>query len=239
MKILMFVFFLTLCTQAHSKNTQQSIGFYSKGKLSNASKLGSSSKDWKELFPVRNRSFANDTLIEAIKKSAYEIHQRSSDSERLQVSDFSALNGGKLGGHASHQNGLDVDVVYLRYDRTEQEINGNRGLEEKFVKDSEVTSNFDLERNWNLIQQLVTDNDVNRIFVDEAIKDLLCKVYQDETNLLATEVLRRLRPWPSHDDHLHLRLKCPVHQISCEFQDEPPVGDSCFVKISLADEVGP
>lgn len=238
MKFLFILTMILFSSQILASNaSQQTYGYYSRGSLKLADQQLDSSFIY-QLFPRRKRNYANKVLVDAINAAANEIFTVDQDSERLQVGDFSAKAGGKLNNHNSHQNGLDVDVVYLRYDRGEQPVNRST-LEESFVKNGQVTSNFDVERNWQLIKDLVTNNDVNRIFVDEKIKDLFCERYQDTTDLLVTETLRRMRPWRSHDDHLHLRLKCPESQLHCESQNEPPVGDSCFVKMTLVDEVAP
>ena len=39
--------------------------------------------------------------------------------------------------------------------------------------------------------------------------------------------LRRLQPWPDHDDHFHVRLRCPDGSPSCVPSDDLPEGDGC------------
>ncbi len=39
--------------------------------------------------------------------------------------------------------------------------------------------------------------------------------------------LRNVRPWWGHNDHLHVRLKCPPDNASCEAQEPMPAGDGC------------
>ena len=39
--------------------------------------------------------------------------------------------------------------------------------------------------------------------------------------------LHKLRPWPGHNEHFHVRLFCPTDSLHCEAQDEIPPGDGC------------
>jgi penicillin-insensitive murein endopeptidase len=44
---------------------------------------------------------------------------------------------------------------------------------------------------------------------------------------LRVEILRRLRFWPGHDNHFHLRLKCPSADPKCVSAKELPAGSGC------------
>ena len=239
LRIFILALLCLYCTTVIAGSVQQSFGFFSKGHLEKASSMELDGAMWVQLFPKRKRFYANKTLIKNLERAAVMNFARDAESERIQLGDFSAEHGGQISGHNSHRNGLDVDVVYLRYNRAEQRVGGSRGLEEEFVVKGQVTSNFDVERNWNLLKDIVIHSFVNRIFVDEHIKKLFCQRYQDETDLFVTETLRRLRPWPNHGDHFHLRIKCPEGQIHCENQVEPPLGDGCDQKMTLINEVAP
>jgi len=135
--------------------------------------------------------------------------------------------------HSSHQNGLDADVAYLRMNRVERnpDLWGTKGFEESFVANGKVTKNFDLKRNWFLLREVVSNGNVSRIFVGPEIKRAFCNAStRIDPTLKAeyrTEILRRLRPYPNHDDHFHLRVKCPPNNERCESQVEPPEGSSC------------
>jgi len=39
--------------------------------------------------------------------------------------------------------------------------------------------------------------------------------------------LRKLRPWWGHDDHFHVRLRCPPGDTECQVQEPIPSGDGC------------
>lgn len=210
---------------------EQAIGFYSDGRLRNASRLEWEGPGILKLFRSRNREYSTSDLQKLLLDSAMRLSQAFPEGERLQIGDLSAERGGPIGLHASHQNGLDVDVVYLRVNRHEQDPDSPRGFEEIFVQgDGELSRNFDLDRNWFLLSLLVATNRVNRIFVDEKIKTTLCQYVAQAgkwEESAAMETLRRLRPWPNHDDHFHLRIHCPEGNTRCIAQEPPPEGSGC------------
>ncbi len=67
-----------------------------------------------------------------------------------------------------------------------------------------------------------------RIFVNPTIKKVLC----DGADRLGSDRawLRLVRPWWGHDDHIHVRLKCP--DAACVEQAPPPVGDGCAAELT-------
>jgi penicillin-insensitive murein endopeptidase len=68
--------------------------------------------------------------------------------------------------------------------------------------------------------------EVDRIFVHPSIKQQLCK-YQ-----VKRDWLRKIRPWWKHDDHFHVRLKCPAQNIYCQDQEPLPAGDGCDASLA-------
>ena len=63
---------------------------------------------------------------------------------------------------------------------------------------------------------------VDRIFVNAAIKQELCLTVNDDRSWLA-----KLRPWWGHDDHFHVGLRCPEDEIGCFDRPPVPAGDGC------------
>lgn len=108
---------------------------------------------------------------------------------------------------------------------------GARGFEETFVVNGKLTKNFDLRRNWFLLKSFVLSGAITRIFVDAEIKRVFCARSIEIDRTLAqnarNEVLRRLRPYANHDDHFHIRARCPKSSPKCENQTEPPNGSGC------------
>ena len=76
--------------------------------------------------PIFNRSpnrawrrWGTQKLVSTIDLIAIDYAERFPIGPRLVVGDLSRTRGGKLGGHDSHQNGLDVDIYYPRRDGLE------------------------------------------------------------------------------------------------------------------------
>lgn len=173
--------------------------------------------------------------------AAKELHREFPASESVQIGDVSDSDGGRLGGHGSHQNGLDADIIFLRrnhkvMDPLSEKANAT-GFDEDFVDaNGKITRNFDLEANWKLIQLFVGTGRVDRIFVDQNIKKAFCEYARDRGMREEwTETLRKLRHWPNHQDHLHLRITCPEKSKNCKTFAAIPAGDGCN---SLMDKSG-
>jgi murein endopeptidase len=71
------------------------------------------------------RRWGTDRLVRAVLVVAHDFHAAHPRAPRLAVGDLSRPHGGDFGpqygyiGHASHQNGLDVDIYYPRADGRE------------------------------------------------------------------------------------------------------------------------
>jgi murein endopeptidase len=83
--------------------------------------------------PVKRRSpnrawrrWGTDDLVRLVLRIAREFREAHPYAPRVAVGDLSRPHGGNFGpqfgyiGHASHQNGLDVDIYYPRKDRRER-----------------------------------------------------------------------------------------------------------------------
>jgi LysM domain/Penicillin-insensitive murein endopeptidase len=89
-----------------------------------------------------------------------QVHTRIADTQALQLGDISARSGGPISPHLSHQSGRDVDIAYFYVGEQRWYRRGN-------------AENLDLPRNWAFIRALVTETDVELIFMDTAIQALL------------------------------------------------------------------
>ena len=206
----------------------QVVGFYSHGNLSSATALPLEGPGYVHLFQPRQRHFGSEGLVGLIESVAGELAARFTDGERLQIGDIAQEKGGEISGHASHQNGLDMDIKYFRVDHREQDPSRTDGFDEVFVRDGVVSANFDVARNWELTQAWVASGRVNRIFMDPAIKHAFCAVARGKGELeTRAEILRRIQPYPNHDDHMHVRLTCPSTSARCQSQADLPPGSGC------------
>jgi penicillin-insensitive murein endopeptidase len=169
-------------------------------------------------------------MHDVISEAADFVRLQYPTSELLQIGDLSNEKGGLASGHGSHQNGLDVDIVYLTRDGHLQSPEATFWEEEFVTKKGSVSSNFNTERNLMLFKHLVSRSPVGRIFVDVAIKKQLCQ-YAEQNGLLKDvmikETLRRLRPEALHTNHFHMRITCPKDDSGCVSQSEVPAGTGC------------
>lgn len=207
---------------------EQALGFYSKGRLTAALNFPLEGPGFVKIFRARDRGWGTFDLIRVVELVSERLSEEFPNGERVQIGDVSDQDGGRLSRHASHQNGLDADLAFLRKDNREQNPEEFGGFDESFVIGDRVSQNFDLDRNYRLVKLLVETGRINRIFVDRVIKHTFCEHAKKRGEYLQVEeYLRRLRPWPYHDDHLHVRITCPGNSSRCQSQQEPPPGSGC------------
>jgi len=176
----------------------------------------------------RHRYFAHPetvAFIEALGAKAEKL-----GLPRFYVGDMSLPRGGPMpDGHASHETGLDADIWF--------------NLDPKPVLAPEAREDVPLPtmvlaggkaidpsrfgtRQVELLHLAASDARVDRIFVNPAIKRALCAgvagAGQGDRNWL-----HRIRPWYGHDEHFHVRLRCPAGSPDCVAQAPVPAGDGC------------
>lgn len=209
-----------------SSVASEPIGFYSKGNIKDSASVDNYNGHFEKLFRSRNQLHSTETLLTFVRDISNEIKTKYQDVEKLQIGDISSVNGGKINRHQSHQNGLDIDVVYLRVNRRGQSLS-NPEWAEDFSKGKIVSSNFDVKRNWELFKIMVSKGSVGRIFVDWSVKNKYCSLFSDSIEPSDKEVLRRLRPAKYHKTHFHLRLECPKNASRCRKQSPPTNNSGC------------
>jgi penicillin-insensitive murein endopeptidase len=205
----------------------RAIGFYAKGCLAGAVALPVNGATWQVMRLSRNRNWGHSSLIEFIERLADKAAKIGWPG--LLIGDMSQPRGGPLlAGHASHQVGLDVDIWLTPMP--------NRKLarlerEEMMATEIVASDGKDVDRRvWTpthvaLIKAAAEDPQVQRIFVNAAIKKALCR---DAGNDRAW--LQKVQPWWGHDWHFHVRLLCPEDSPDCEPQLQRDAGDGCHGK---------
>jgi murein endopeptidase len=109
------------------------VGRTNGGRLVRGVQLPSEGEDFFTWDPILNvkpnrewRRYGTDRLVRELLRVLAEFRAANADAPRIGVGDLSRPTGGNFGprygapGHASHQNGLDVDVYYPRLDRQER-----------------------------------------------------------------------------------------------------------------------
>jgi murein endopeptidase len=124
------------------------IGTPNHGALVRGVQLPSEGLDWftwdlvRERFTNRPwRRWGTDRLLETLLTVLADYRAAHPEAPRVGVSDISRPHGGWFGrefgglGHASHQNGLDVDVLYPRRDRSERVAHVPRQVDVRLSQD--------------------------------------------------------------------------------------------------------
>jgi len=167
-------------------------------------------------------------LVQLVERTAYRVHQRLPGS-RLSVGELSRRNGGRIAGHASHQNGRDVDLSFYMTDARERPFEPfafARFRGDGVGRPPNQSLRFDDARNWEMVAKLVADGDarVQYIFVSGAIKDrLLREGRRRRAPATVLDRAARLLAPPAeghvHDNHFHVRIYCaPANRPACRDQ---------------------
>jgi penicillin-insensitive murein endopeptidase len=208
-----------------SEAATRSIGFYSHGCLAGGIALPVNGPDWQVMRLSRNRNWGTPQLISFLERFSREV-PRVSGWPGILVGDMSQPRGGPmLTGHASHQIGLDVDIWL----KPMPPYTLSREQREEMMSTNVVRADrLDVDpRNWThghleVIKAAAEDPEVQRIFVNAAIKKALCREAGPDRAWL-----NKVRPFFGHDYHFHVRLVCPPGNVSCQAQDPVPPGDGC------------
>lgn len=204
----------------------RAIGDYSSGCLQGARALPEIGEGYQVMHPSRVRYFGHPDLVDFLQTLGRNV--REAGLKVIVLGDMSQPRGGlTFGGHASHQNGLDVDI-WFRYPKPA----GVRALTKQEREQYKAQSILDgktssIQSQWRkyaagVLKLAAQDERVERIFVNPIIKRELCAQTGKDRDWL-----RKIRPFYGHDDHLHVRLACPQDSPDCKPQAPLPQGDGC------------
>jgi len=201
------------------------IGFYAHGCIAGAVALPINGPAWQVMRLSRNRNWGHPDLIALLERVAAKA-QKAAGWPGLLVGDMSQPRGGPmLTGHASHQVGLDADVWLTpmpnrQLSREEREETSAVMMVRKDRLDIDPAT-------WTpthlpVIRAAAQEPQVERIFVNAAIKKALCREAKGDRSWLS-----KVRPMYGHDYHFHIRMKCPAGSANCESQPPPHDGEGC------------
>jgi hypothetical protein len=164
-----------------------SVGLPYAGRLIDGTQLPVHGADWVTWNPVTDsvpnlpyRLYGNEHTIRTI-ISVFSAYRRAHPkAPKLVVGDISFRNGGTMDEHASHQNGLDVDVYYPRLDR--------------HLSAPIATSQIDLHLSQDLLDRFVAAG-AQMVFVGYS------------TGLRGPGGV--VIPYPNHENHMHVRFPPP------------------------------
>ena len=162
-----------------------------RGRLVRGVQLPELGEDFFTWDPIHNqipnrewRRWGTDRLVRTVLQVIHDFRMEHDGAQRVGIMDLSRPHGGPFGknfgglGHASHQNGLDADILYPRTDATER----------RPVKPSQV----DRELAQDLVDRFVAAGAV-KVFVGPRL------------NLKGPRKV--VVPLIHHDDHLHVRIR--------------------------------
>jgi murein endopeptidase len=164
---------------------------FSRGRLVEGVQLPELGEDFFTWDPVFNRipnrewrRWGTDRLIRTVLTVIHEFRTVHDSAQRIGIMDLSRPHGGRFGrnfgglGHASHQNGLDADVLYPRKDGTEQRARKPSQVDRKLAQE--------------LVDRFVAAGAVN-VFVGPHLH------LKGPKNVVV--------PLIYHDDHMHVRIR--------------------------------
>lgn len=206
-----------LSTRLPTESKTESIGEYSLGCLQGAQTFTGKEKGLILSQVKRGRYWGHPDLINLLTRAGEEFNKHN---KKIIVGDLSQSRGGPtITGHNSHQTGLDVDVWF-------KILSSKDELPFRRIEMEDMNSFEELGVDQiKLIQFFAKDPSVERIFINPGFKKKLCQA--SGALKLSAEDQHKLRAWWGHDDHIHVRLKCPSDSSQCVSQNPIPAGDGC------------
>jgi penicillin-insensitive murein endopeptidase len=212
-----------------STGKPQAIGYYPRGCIQGAVELPIDGPTWEVMRLSRNRNWGHPELIHFLERFASRA-AKATGWPGILIGDLGQPRGGPLPfGHTSHQIGLDVDIWFVPmpdHHLTRKE------REEKSAYSLVAADKIHLNpMTWTpahaaFIRTAAEQPEVQRVLVNAAIKKEMCRLEgKNHWSWMA-----KLRPWYGHDDHIHVRLKCPPDSPHCRAQEPVPGGDGCAAK---------
>jgi len=197
----------------------QSIGAPWEGRLQHAAQLLPG-----DGYHIRRplRSFGTETTVEFIERAIGDTLEAYPDQHVLAIGDISAEAGGPITEHHSHQSGRDADIGLFYKEQP-------AGYPASFIHADE--DNLDCAATFKLLESfLATANDdggAQVIFLDFDVQGILYnwavehgvserrleRIFQYPHGRGSPEGM--VRHEPNHDNHMHVRFRCPSEDTSC------------------------
>lgn len=196
------------------ENPPMSIGSPNRGKLKNGMPLPEGDS-WR-IRPVRRRAYGTHTTVTALVEAFEAFGEQYPDSPKIRVGELAKKTGGRVAPHASHRSGRDVDIGYV--------FRGDDNGDDRWRYMSE--RNFDAEKNWALIQEILKSGHVQTIYISRKLQKLL---HKEAAKTLSEAELTQifeyprspgsntatLQHWRGHHDHMHVRFRCEPGNRRC------------------------
>lgn len=204
-----------------SNQASMPIGTYAKGCAAGNVELPETGPTWQAMRLTRHRNFGHPVLVSYLKDLS--VAATRAGWNGIYIGDLSNSRGGPMNsGHASHQIGLDADIWFLKPRRLDLTPAEREKISSISIRSEDQLS---INENWDpsyreVLKAAASDPRVDRIFVAAAIKIEICKT----ATAADAKWLQHIRPEANHQDHLHVRLKCPPGAALCQTQ-KPTVSE--------------
>ena len=170
-----------------------------------------------------HRSYGAEHTVAYTKRMVRSVRRQFPKVHTLAIGDISAVKGGKITRHASHQSGRDIDIGF--YFRRKPS-----GYPSSFVV--ATTKNLHFGATWKMLREFVELANrplgVEKIFMSYSTQRILYKMakkrgiperqlramFQYPRGKFASEGF--IRHEPGHDEHIHVRFKCPPKDAGCK-----------------------
>lgn len=205
-------------------------GSYAKGCIAGAVAIPTDGPAWQAMRLSRNRRWGHPQMIALLEEFSQDAQKLGWPG--LLLGDISQPRGGPmLSGHASHQVGLDADIWFTPMPDHRLSAQEREKLPFTSMLDKSKFLTVD-SRRWTatharLVMKAASYPQVDRVFVNPAIKKKLCDTWQGDRALLG-----KVRPIYGHDEHFHIRIKCPEGAAGCKPQARVPAGDGCDASLA-------
>lgn len=212
----MKVFLLSILVGITSHASPQPSGFPNRGALTDARNIYKFIKTRRDILKSVSpeaHQFGTDELASALEKMG--MWAKEMGMAPMWIGDISFKTGGKLAQHMTHQRGLDVDIAYIV---PKHKTFGHRSIRfhnrftQKWQTMKDVEKDFPLKENYALLKQVVRNLDVGAVYVGCSIYDALEKFDRTQSD----SILKRIYAQKGHEDHFHLRMRCPANAKDCD-----------------------
>jgi LysM repeat protein len=176
------------------------------GRLASGRKLPDS--DAYEIKRPHN-AWGTKRTIKLVGQAIASYERKAKGGPKLRIGDLSREHGGKLEGHLSHQEGIDIDIGLV--------LRGKAASRMHFSGATAET--IDVERTWLLVESFLDTGEVRYIFLDHGVQKLLYEHAKDhgvpQSKLDEYFQYPRgtgrnhgiIRHWRGHKNHIHVRFR--------------------------------
>jgi penicillin-insensitive murein endopeptidase len=200
------------------------IGSAAAGCLRDAEPLPQS-ETYQALRPHRQRHWGHPATVQFVRDLSAAAFAEGAG--KLLIADMAQARGGPMpSGHASHQNGLDVDIWFRLAPQSLSREDLDAPRPTPMVQGKRLSEAW-TPRHARIVELAARAPQVDRIFINPTIKQELCRRATGGDR----DWLGKLRPWWGHDEHFHVRLACPADSPLCEPQKPFPEGDGCGAEL--------